>query len=99
MRPLLATLFALLTAIPGSRISAQTTAPRIRLGGYVYDKQGKAWVGADVHLVSRLVPGNEWIGPVDQIHVKSGKRGKFRAEVLPGRGRSGFANAPRLSCR
>lgn len=85
MRRLLATLLAILTAIPGPWISAQTSIQRIRLGGYVHDAQGQAWVGADVHLVSRLMPGNEWIGPADEIHVKSGHRGKFVAQVIPGR--------------
>jgi len=49
------------------------------------DKQGKPWIGAEVHLVSRILPGNEWIGEPDRIRILSGKRGRFSAKALPGR--------------
>ena len=66
-------------------VLAQKSPARQRLGGYVLDKEGEGWVGAQVHLVSRILPGNEWIGEPDRIVVQSGKRGRFSAQVLPRR--------------
>ena len=85
MRQSLATKLVVVIGILCQCPVAQKPVKRMRLGGYVRDEVGKAWVGARVHLISRLVPGNEWIGEADRILVKSDKRGRFAAEVLPGR--------------
>jgi len=66
----------------GCGATAQKRSPRVRLGGYVSDKAGKPWAGARVHLRSRLIAGNEWIGEPDRIVVTSDARGRFAARIL-----------------
>ena len=60
-------------------------AQRATLRGRVLTSDGKPWSSAEVTLHSRSVPGLAWVGELDQVHVATDERGKFRARILKGR--------------
>ena len=84
-------LLAILFAIASVPSPGQDPAVRGRAFGLVRDRAGEPWPSAQVTLLSRPIPRNEWVGSADRIDVVTDERGRFRAEILPNRPYSAWA--------
>ena len=62
------------------------------LAGFAHLADGKAWAGAEIICLSRLLPDDPRT-PADRVVAKSDQRGAFRARVLPSRTYSVWARA------
>jgi len=76
-------------------LAAQGPAPDASLRGQaigeVRDAAGKPWLGAEVVLRSRPLPGDAEAGECDEVTAKVDERGRFHAAVLRGRPYSAWA--------
>mgnify|MGYP002713150761 CR=1 FL=1 len=106
----LSTLALLLTAISaaGQEGTEPATTAKVEqdhrspVFGRILDPGNRPMAGAEIHLVSNLVPGCPELGDNDVLRVVSNERGRFRANLLEGRGYSAWAwatqaNGVRLS--
>jgi hypothetical protein len=83
----------ILLAIPAS--AQRTPSLRSKALGEVRTTDGKAWVGAEVTLVSLPIPDLPRVGEIDRVTTTTDARGRFRVPVLRNRRYSVWATAGR----
>ena len=65
-------------------VAASQQLARERAFGLVRNRDGKPWVGAQVHLLHRAHPGVLDASCEDKVTATTDERGRFRVQLLPG---------------